>query len=255
MIKLLKYDWKRNATVIWSATVILLLVLIGLTTVGSLRDWEVDIVINFSILVFAMSGLLAFLMVCQTFNYNIKAYSRRLLPLPTIYTIVSPIILLILVQLFIFLLFIAHLIIVQLIFVDYDEIILSTLREQNFLELISIVLSVGWATIVATIMIFFSIAISKTIEGRGGTFLGIFVCLLLFILPPYLAMIILPGFATENQSFSFFRLESINSANGAVHYNIVPFESAQLLVLLYDSLILGALLYGIVYMMKKKIKL
>ncbi|GKU78239.1 hypothetical protein [Paenibacillus sp. L3-i20] len=255
MIKLLKYDWKRNASVILAALVILLLIQVAFTTAGWLKDWDVDFISVISILLYAMSAFLAFLMACQTFNYNIKAYSRRLLPLPTLYTIIAPIILLFLIQLVIALIFVAHASIIEMIFGEEKTMHLFDLNYFAFMELASIAVSYGWGTLITTLMIFLSITLSKTVEGRGGTFLGIVVCLAMFIAMPYMAWLIFPDSVNSTQYLGFLTLELTEAADGTMTWDVTPFDGVRWLVLLFEGAVMTALIYGTVFLMNRKIKL
>lgn len=254
MIKLLKYDWKRNSNSILAAFIILLLAQIALTTLGWTNDWDEEFIYVMTLLLYCVGGLLAFLMACQTFNGNIKAYSRRLLPLPSLYTILSPIILIIAAQIAIALLYVAHDMIFTVLF-STDSLLTVVGDHLGTAEIVSVVLGIVWGTIFMTIIIFFAIASSHIVGGRGGTFLGIIVAVAIFTIVPWLEWLIFPSIDPSNESFGFFRLVSKEADDGSTVMEVVPFELMQWGILLFEIAAASALVYGIIYMMERRMKL
>ena len=89
MIKLFKYDWKRNSTTLLGAFAILLIVQIAITVAGSIRDWELGIMLGLSMLAYGSVSVLLLVVTGKNFGYNIKAYHRRLLPVHSVWNVVS----------------------------------------------------------------------------------------------------------------------------------------------------------------------
>lgn len=207
MMKLMKYDWKRNATAILATLVVLLLAQTVLTVAGWWKGWnEIGIYIG-SIMMYGLVGFLAFLMACYTFNANIKAYSRRLLPIPYVYTIMSPIVLLIAAQLLLVLIYTAHDFLFAALYKNGQEPPLMLLAQYlNGIEIASVLMSSIWGMLFATVIIFFGIAFSKSIDGKAGVFSGILVCLALCVLVSWVEWLIFPG--DNDSSHRKFRLNS-----------------------------------------------
>lgn len=254
MIKLLKYDWKRNGNSILAAFIILLLAQTALTTLGWAYSWDEIFLFVLTIMLYAVGGFLAFLMACQTFNSNIKAYSRRLLPLPSLYTILSPVILIITAQIVIGLLYVAHDMIFTQLFSE-DSLLTVVRSHMSAVEIVSVVLGIVWGTISTTIVIFFAIASSHIVGGRGGTFIGIVVAVVMFTVIPWLEWLIFPNINASNESFGFFRLVSKETENGSTVIEVVPFELMQLGIVLFEVAVIVAMVYGIIYSMERKMKL
>lgn len=93
MMRLLKYDWKRNSTTLLGAFAILLIVQIAITVTGSIRDWELGLSLGLSMLAYGSVSVLLLVVSSKTFDYNIKAYHRRLLPVRSVWSVVSSLIL------------------------------------------------------------------------------------------------------------------------------------------------------------------
>ncbi|MFF2886880.1 hypothetical protein [Paenibacillus sp. NPDC057967] len=250
MLKLLKYDWKRNATMTLAGLVILLVAQIVNIVVGWRNGWNEQFVIVIACMLFFFSALLVFLMACQTFMANIKAYSRRLLPLPTIYTIASPLVLMFGLTIVLFLLLAA-----------FDAVFSSLYDKTSFLRLlieqltageiaISIVLAI-WGSVFTTMVIFFCMAFSRIVEGKGGTFLGIIVCILIFTIIPWVEDIL---FSTS-EVYGFIRLSPIESGNGSMTLTFGSFNSIEWLTLAFEAGVLFCLVYGTIYLIERRIKL
>lgn len=254
MMKLLKYDWKRNATPILAAFIILVVAELALTIVGWSNGWDDIAVYMITVMMYGFAGFLAFLMACQTFKSNIKAYSRRLLPLPSLYTVVTPIILLLLLHLVLSLLYIVHDGILSLLFEKDTPL---TLASPYLDAASSAFIAAGyvWGLVFTTIVVFFSIAVSQTVEGRSGTFIGIVVCLGLITFLSFIESFISPASDDSSQNLGFINLVLREAPDGSVTVDVVPFVMSHLGVMLFELAAGAALVYGIVYMMNRKMKL
>lgn len=250
MMKLLKYDWKRNENSILVAFMIWLLAQIIFTALGWIYGWDELIINIITTILYGVGGLFAFLLACQTFNGNIKAYSRRLLPLPLFYTILSPLILIIAAQVAIGLLYIAHDMLFTVLF--HTNSLLSIIGSHlDVVESVSVALGILWSTIAITIVIFFAIASSHTVAGRGGTMLGIIVAVVLFSLLSWFDRLIFSSMDRSSESFGFFRLIMEETVDGKISMEVLPFERTGIGVLLFDAAIAAVLVFGIIYMIKR----
>ncbi|RIX59436.1 hypothetical protein D3P08_04620 [Paenibacillus nanensis] len=253
MMKLLKYDWKRNATPILAAFIILLVAELALTIIGWSDGWDDVVVYVITVMMYAFTAFLAVLMACQTFKSNIKAYSRRLLPLPSLYAVVTPIILLLLVHLVLSLLYIVHDRILSLLF-EKDTLLTLASPYLNAGSASAVAAGYVWGLVFTTIVIFFSIAVSQTVEGRSGTFLGIVACLGLFTVVSFIESFISPA-DDSSQNLGFVNLVMEKAPDGTVTVDVAPFVLSHLGVVLFELAAGAALVYGIVYMMNRKMKL
>ncbi|MGF7048242.1 flagellar biosynthesis protein FlhB [Paenibacillus sp. DS2015] len=87
MMNLLKYDFKRNGTKLLGIFAVLLLLQISLM----LFVKYVEIKLTLSILAYVIAGVMLFTTTIRTYSYNLKAYHRKLLPVHTLKSILSPI--------------------------------------------------------------------------------------------------------------------------------------------------------------------
>ncbi|MGV2795207.1 hypothetical protein GNF78_18590, partial [Clostridium perfringens] len=89
MMKLLKYDWKRNANTFSGLLAVLVLVQIILSMIGKVRGWDESVIVVSSFIFYVTAGIITMILVCNTFESNIKAYHRRLLPVHPAWTVLS----------------------------------------------------------------------------------------------------------------------------------------------------------------------
>lgn len=80
MMKLLKYDLKRNATTFLSVGAILIALQLIISIMGNIRGWDPKIILALTIVLYSFVGTFSVILVAITYRKNIKAYSRRLLP-------------------------------------------------------------------------------------------------------------------------------------------------------------------------------
>lgn len=250
MMKLLKYDWKRNAVSIFAAFLIFAAAQIALTTVGRMNDWDGAVLYVVIAMLYGLSGFLAFLMACQTFNSNIKAYSRRLLPLPSLYTVVSPVIMLLASHLVICLLYIAHDWILSLLFAQ-ETLLTLAFQYADLSAMAAIIVSYVWGIVFMAVVIFFSMTFSQTVEGKAGTFLGIVVCLAIFSVISFVESFISPNL-DENMGLT---IVNESSGNEMITANFGSLVQTHWGVTLFELAAGAVLVYGIVYMMNRKMKL
>ncbi|MFD0588175.1 hypothetical protein ACFQZE_09200 [Paenibacillus sp. GCM10027627] len=262
MIKLLKYDWIKNANIFTAGLIILVLAQLALAAVGWKNGWNTESVFAGATGLYAVGALLVFLMACQTFNDNLKAYSRRLLPLPTLYTIATPIILLFAGQLVIGVLFIFHDWIALPVNVDGEMYSFTKIvfDKVTTLGTVSFIIAYLWVTFTITIIIFFSIAFSRTIDGKAGVFFGILVCAALFIFIPWMERLFIPNSPSSAEktgfiSFDVFEPGEIEGSDMLASPQIFTFDWLDIKVALFEIAIVSLLVYCIVYMINKKMKL
>ncbi|MDQ6419081.1 hypothetical protein RB620_06475 [Paenibacillus sp. LHD-117] len=255
MIRLLKYDWKRNSNTLIAATVILVLAQAVVTMIGELQHWKPLTAYILSTVIYGFAGFLSFLMVCQTYNANLKAYSRRLLPLPSLYAVASPILLLLACSAFIFLLFLLH----EYVYVTWfglDETIMSALREQiTAPAAFAVSIGVAWITIVSAVYVFFCITFAKTFEGKAGTWLGIAAFIVLMFVITWLDSLIVPSSLSGDIPLGITGVSMTDGSDDNLALRMTGFQGIGLVSFLMEVGVVVAQLYGIRYMINRKIKL
>lgn len=255
MIRLLKYDWKRNANALVAATVILILAQIAIAVLGEVYDWQPIMAYILSVVVFAFAGLMLFLTVCQTYNANLKAHSRRLLPIPSLYAVASPLLLLLGGMTLLFVLFLLHEF-VYATWLGLDVSVIAAIIEQlPFGRIIGFLIGCAWIAVAGTIFILFCITFARTFEGRIGTWMGIAMFIGLSILTSWFGTEVIPTPASGDVPFGMTGISLTESAQNGLELTVTGFEGIALVSFLFELGYTIALLYGIRYMIHHKIKL
>lgn len=192
MLKLMKYDWKRNANGLLATAAILLVVEVILTVIGQWNNWHEALIYGLSIAGFIGVGVKLFITMWKTYDTNITAYNRRLLPVSAWSTIFSP--LLFGIAAFLFLLvavFVHGLIFSSIIGLDLN--IYSILKEESLVILKGLFM-ITMMMIYFSVTVLFSITISRSIRSkRGGIWLGIGVFFLIQVIVTWLEDTLFPA--------------------------------------------------------------
>jgi hypothetical protein len=252
MIHLIKYDVRRNATLLSAGAIILLVALAAILIVGKWKDWGFLTIYLTSIMLIMMTGVLGFVMVCNTYRKNITSYSRRLLPLPSIYAALTPIAVLIGMELALIGIYVLYDAVLSS-WGGFDATLLQVAKENITASgWFSILFTFIWFSVCLTALLFFSMTVTETIKGKGGAWLGIAVffgiAFGLSMLQSYLFPSSNGGGGTDfigyqileesgSATVSFGGLESINWASFAV-----------------DAVIVALLFAGVSYLLNRKVK-
>jgi hypothetical protein len=90
MLKLMKYDLRRNRDKIWGALAVIILLQTGIWISARVSNWDQQAMFIMNVAVYVVSGAVLLVQAGITYGYNLKSYHRRLLPLKPIYTVLSP---------------------------------------------------------------------------------------------------------------------------------------------------------------------
>ncbi|KOP66273.1 hypothetical protein AMS62_14250 [Bacillus sp. FJAT-18019] len=177
MMRVLKYDWKRNSTTLLGAFAILLILQIGITVLGTVRNWELGVMIVLSMLAYASMSVLLLVVTGKTFGYNIKAYHRRLLPVRSVWSVVSSLILACANLLVLGVLMALHIWYYGSAAGFPWEVI--HFSDSSLMYYVSLLVFIVWKFIYVMITLFFSIAVASSLTRKGGVWIGILIFFLL----------------------------------------------------------------------------
>lgn len=188
MMRLLKYDWKRNSTTLLGAFAILLIVQIAITVTGSIRDWELGLSLGLSMLAYGSVSVLLLVVASKTFDYNIKAYHRRLLPVHSVWSVISSLILACASLLALCLLMALHL----WYYWNAAGIPWEMIRFSDYpvMYYVGLALLTAWKFIFLMITIFFAIAVANSITKKGSVWIGILVFFVLHNLLSWISQLL-----------------------------------------------------------------
>ncbi|MGG4554285.1 hypothetical protein [Paenibacillus humicus] len=252
MLKLLKYDWKRNANLSLGLLAVLVFLQIVIGVVGNVRGWEQSIIFVLSFMLYTMTGIILIIIASKTFENNIKAYSRRLLPVRPVWTAVSSIVL--------WWLFTAVLAGIALLhYYIYVSLVHSTpvwpegMMVTSLLELFKFIFAIFWTLTYLMLMILLSMTIgaSVSLRGKAGTWVGI---IAFFIIQYVLSLVesaLFGGFDAK-----LFSIGIIQSSNDSINAQVM--SSAPMLQigqLLFDGAMFALMLLLINYLLSKKVEI
>jgi hypothetical protein len=249
MIKLLKYDFKRNAMMIIG--VMAILILAQVTMMLFISNNEVETVL--SILVYIIAGVILFITPIRTFAYNLKAYHRKLLPVHTWKSILSPMIMGGLSLLILSLLAGIHGYAYLSIYGDI-QIILDYISMYP-LDTIMTIFTAIWIIIHIMITIFLSITIAASIRMKGSTWIGI---LSFFLIVNGLSWIESRFTGDSNgQPFQFFSLQTDSIGNGistTTNFNSMYLSGNFIGTFIFELVCSIAFLYIMVKLIDRKVE-
>ena len=247
MMRLLKYDWKRNANSVLGLMAILLIIQVLVTFVGSMNGWEFAARLTLSMLSYGVVSAILLVIVCRTFDRNIKLYNRRLLPVRTIWSVVASVI-----QAWICVFVIMILVVFQLwIFWNMEGFgDIMNLSVVDISDLMLMVLTGAWEFTFVMLMIFFSITVARTIRKQWGVWLGI---LLFFVTLNVIQWLEYKIFTVESsfvgQTFGI-RMEQGDTV-AAIHN-----ETHQIPIgpVVFEMLIAAVIVYVMIYLIDRKVE-
>lgn len=252
MLRLLKYDWKRNANLSLGLLAVLVFLQIAIGVVGNVRGWEQSLIFVLSFMLYAMTGIILIILASKTYENNIKAYSRRLLPIRPMWTAVSSIVLWWILSLVLGVIVIIHYIIYSR-FVYFGSWFPQEFVVSDVLDWLKIVFITGWMLTFLMICILASITIgaSVSLRGKAGTWVGI----LAFILIPN-AVSWVEHWLFRGYDKTLVQFGSVEYSNVSVNAEVMPV--APLLSvgqLLFEGVVMVLLLVLINYLMSKKVEI
>lgn len=250
MIKLLKYDWKRNANTLIAAAVILIVAQALLLAAAYKNGWGTEGAYVSATVLHAFGSLLSIIMICQTYSANIKAYSRRLLPLPSLYAVAPPMILLLGCHIVLLLTFLASDYAISSIFDTEGMLLASVPIDITAAGYLNLAVGVLLTLFSICTVLFFSITAAATVQGKAGVWFGMAVFAIAVTVLTWLDSLLFPD---KGQS-PYFGYSVIEQTEG-IAISVTGLRSFEWLSMLYELAIAIALLYGIRYMLARLIKL
>lgn len=170
MMKLLKYDVKRNATTFLSVGTILILVQLILSITGNARGWEQPVIYILSFMLYSFTATIIYIVLIRSYRHNIKAYSRRLLPIRSIWLILSVVVLSWLTLIALIGIIILHVALYGYL-IGFQYVDVQVMKALP-VALVLLFQMFWWYTFLF-IAIVLSSTISASIRGKLGTWIGI----------------------------------------------------------------------------------
>lgn len=247
MMRLLKYDWKRNANSILGLMTILLIIEILLMSIGLMRGWELSLVMALSMVSYGIVNTIMLVIVCRTFDQNIKLYNRRLLPIRPIWTITSS-----LIQAWISILVLMSLVFLHLwIFwgMEGAEHLIVDIPSFITFDFVLVALAGAWKFTLVILLIFFSITVARAIGKQVGLWIGI---LIFFVIQNGVAWMEFKLFSSDSGwAGQAFTISFERGSTAAVNNNFIEIPLGSLV---FEMLLAAAFVYAMVYLINRKVE-
>lgn len=248
MMKLLKYEWKRNANTLLSVFFVLIVAQIAVATVGHYRNWVDAAILTLTILLYVAAAMIMIVTVSKTFSYNIRAYHRRLLPVHSVWTILSPLLLSWIVLIVLLGIIAIHggLYIQFLGFPFEIQELFRSIHLSDWLLNIGLIV---WAYTLLIVMIFVSMLIgaSVSIRGKAGTWMGILAFIIIQYVLFWLEDLFFKDADTSNFMFGVFESESGSVTVQAGGFNFMAWGP-----FLFELVVAGLLVWLMSYLLKRR---
>lgn len=252
MMKLLKYDWKRNANTFLGMVAILAIAELLITWFGITRNWATEITVVLIVILYASAGIFVIVLGSKTFDHNIKAYHRRLLPVHPVWSVISSFLLC-----WIFILTVLAIMAVHgLVYLNIATLPgFNGLNGEMIKDIVVIFLLGVWQYSLFIIMIFLAIAIGAaiSIRGKGGTWVGI---LTFFVIQYVIGVIEKALFGAE---FGVFSVGIFSAETGAGEMS-AEFSSENMFGLHWgafavEAVFMGLMVWLISYLINRKMEI
>lgn len=242
MLKLISYDFRRSRDRILAAFVILILFHIGIwVSSGTTND---DVLSGHLITYFAFYIVFLFIAVFN-YNRNLKSYPRRLLPVNTLYTVMSPLILYWLLLLTLLLIGLIHLGLYVLVYsADFMPGDFWTVASRSALQC-------TWSAGLVLLMTMFACTVARSIRVRGKVWIGIAVLVALQNGVAYLEEKLFSSyFIGIDNAFRFEVLKASDMPSGLK----LNYVGSNLWALVYEAVVAVLLICAMTVLVKKRVE-
>lgn len=176
MMKLLKYDWKRDSNTILSVLAVLVLAELSLHWFGSFKDWDPMIRLGLALVMYVSALVVMVITGSKGYIKSIRSYQRRLVPIRSIYHVLSSLVFSTLIILAVLAIGFAHF---MLLFPLHE---IKAFFELSNVQLTAWDIILGgasgiWGTFFIMLVVYFSMTVGAmvNIRGKAGVWVGIVV--------------------------------------------------------------------------------
>jgi len=248
MMKLLKYDFRRNGTKIIGIAVVLILAQLSIMLLMN----DITLITVFSMLAYMIAGVILFITPIRTYSYNLKAYHRKLLPVHPLKSIISPIAMGCICLLILGLIMLIH---GYVYLTVYDNTRIFHIIKMYPMDTIMSLLSACWMTINMLITIFLAITIATSIRSKGSFWIGIVVFFIIVNGLTWVDNLLFGG--GDWGGFLIFSNESNSSVDGIVtNLNSLPtsLTGGKIGSFIFELVCSVAFLYIMVKLIDRKVE-
>lgn len=254
MIKLLKYDLKRNMNTVLGTIAVFIIVSLLLYITAQVKGWDQVITFVLSIFLYSIASIIMLILTCRTYVTNIKAYHRRLLPFHSVWTVLSSLLFGLITAASVSILMVLN----GMLYRDEVTLLLRELMldSMNYKDIIIVILAGVWLNTFGTVTIFMASTIGSSFRNRKnvGVWLGI---LSFFVIQYAVSWVETKLFGNSVSSkpvtIGIDGTTSINSDGGSVEIAPVIF-SIPWDILLFEICVVGLMMWGMTYLINKRVE-
>lgn len=242
MLRLVKYDFRRNRDRILAIFVITILAQFGIG-LANFADYEM---FSLNPIAYVITVIIFMVFSVQTYAHNTKSYQRRLLPVKTLYTVLSPLLL--------FLALITVVLVMASIHLGvYIMMYSKSFLPVNFWSVAGIgILQIYWSVVFLMLTGMFSVTLVRSLRIRGRVWIGIATLYLLQNGLTYIEYLIFGTyFSALDNAFQFGIIKDSELPSGIV----LTRDVFNLWPTLFEFAIMVILLYIITKLVKKRVEL
>lgn len=213
MMKLFKYDWKRDSNTIYSVLAVLVVAQLLLHWVGISREWNPMIRLGISLTMYISALVVMVITGYKAYIKNLKSYQRRLVPVHPVYHVLSTLLFSTLISVAVLVIAAAH----GLLLIPWSD--LTAFLELGQLQLTAWDVIAGaasgiWGIIFIMLLVFFSITVGAMVNIRGKA--GVWVGIIIFIVISSIVSMISEILFNQSGSTNNFGMVQIETGSAIV---------------------------------------
>ncbi|CAM3233518.1 hypothetical protein PALU110988_10355 [Paenibacillus lupini] len=246
LLKLVKYDWKRNSSYLLVVGCLFIIAQAALTVTGQINHWSNELFYVFSFVLYLGVSVVVCVTICRTYERNLRYFNRRLLPLPALYTVLSPLLLGLASLIVIVVLGVIHLLTLGVTLDTGALLVSDILAEKGF-----------WAMLVSgaqlIVMIFLSITVAKVFAGKAGVWIGVAAFFVIQVICQWLEDLMFPQMSVSTDDFFQSVSEQVSNTPAEVKVEtLVPNFWGPLV---FEIVIMIVLIYVMTYLINRKVQM
>lgn len=239
MLKLVKYDFRRNRDLILAVFVITILAQIWIGF-ANFSDQEL---FSLNIVTYVIAAVILLIFALRTYAHNLKSYNRRLLPVQIHNTVLTPLLL--------FLALLLGVIIMAYIHLGVYIMMYSTsFLPVNFFPISSYaLLLIIWSAAFSMLLVMISITVAQSVRVKGRVWIGLAsFCVIQYVISFIEKRLFDHTFISLEDAFQFKVIDETARFNGMEIYFL------GLLPTLFEAVIAVILVIVIIKLVKKRVE-
>lgn len=241
MLKLISYDFRRSRDRILAVLVIMILFQIG---VWLSSGTTIEETVSIHLIVYFVVGTIFLFFAAFSYNSNLKSYSRRLIPVNAIYTVLSPLLL--------YWLLLVSLLLIGLIHLGLYVLLYSVdFMPANFWPVAAYsALQCTWSAGLILLMVMFACTVARSIPLKGKVWITLAVVAVLENGVAYLEKLLFNNYFVGLDNA--FRFEVIKASELPSGIELVYTGSDLIGVLTFEAGVAVLLVYAMILMIRKR---